>query len=385
MDLKLGGIIVPQGCYQFPHLCKSIFFDKREVQFMTSRENILLGLRRREPERVGFDFTLSPALHEEFKRRTGREDYAEYHRFPVRGVDINATRLKTDFSVYYETLPSGTRPLDWNPEWGVMGAPGATAHFQEMLHPMGNFTSVEQLAQYPWPDFLADYRWEGVAERARALKERDLVCAAFMEMTIFEIAWYLRGMDSFMEDLVCGEDLAMALIDRLTEIRVGMARRYAGAGADILMLGDDVATQVDMMISPELWRDTLKPPLGRVIRAAREAKPDILIFYHGDGNMERILPELIEIGVDVLNPVQPECMEPVKMKERYGDSLAFWGCIGTQTTMPFANPKEVQQKVRDLIEAVGKGGGLFLSPTHVLEPDVPWENVEAFIEAVHEQ
>jgi uroporphyrinogen decarboxylase len=139
------------------------------------------------------------------------------------------------------------------------------------------------------------------------------------------------------------------------------------------------------MISPELWRDTIKPRLASVICAAKEIKPDILIFYHGDGNMERILPDLIEIGVEVLNPVQPECMDPIKMKERYGDNLAFWGCIGTQTTMPFGKPAEVKQTVRHLIKTVGQSGGLFLAPTHVLEPDVPWKNVQSFLEAVHEQ
>ena len=202
---------------------------------------------------------------------------------------------------------------------------------------------------------------------------------------MFEVAWYLRGMEDFMMDLMSGEDIAFALLDILTEMRVGMARRYGEAGVDLLMLGDDVATQIDMMISPALWRETLKPRLARVIRAAKEARPEILIFYHGDGNMETILPDLIEIGVEVLNPVQPECMDPVKMKAKYGDQLAFWGCIGTQTTMPFGTPDDVKRTVRELIASVGKGGGLFLAPTHTLEPDVPWANVEAFMEAVREQ
>ena len=136
------------------------------------------------------------------------------------------------------------------------------------------------------------------------------------------------------------------------------------------------------MISPALWRSTLKPRLAEVIRAAKAANPDILIFYHGDGNMERIIPELIEIGVEILNPVQPECMDPVRMKQLFGDKLAFWGCIGTQTTMPFETPQEVKETVRRLIKSVGEGGGLLLAPTHTLEPDVPWENVEAFLEAV---
>jgi len=352
---------------------------------MTNRENILCALRRQQPERVGFDFGFSPALLEEFKRRTGREDYQEYYNFPVHFLELHPTRLKTDFIRFFDSLPEGTRPVDWNPEWGVMGAPGGTAHFQEMLHPMVKFTDAQQVRDYPWPDFLADYRWEGAARNVEAIKKLDLICAASMQMTIFEVAWYLRGMEEFMMDLMAGEEIAFTLLDILTEIRVGMAGRYAEAGVDLLMLGDDVATQLNMMISRDLWRETIKPRLARVIRAAKEARPEILIFYHCDGNMEAILPDLIEIGVEVLNPVQPECMDPVKLKKRFGDKLAFWGCIGTQTTMPFGTPEDVKRKVRDLIATVGKGGGLFLAPTHMLEPEVPWANVEAFVEAVREQ
>lgn len=351
---------------------------------MTNRENILRAFRRQQPESVGFDFVFSPALLAEFRRRTGREDYQEYYNFPLRCIELDPTRLKTDYTVFYDELPPGTTPLEWNPEWGIMGAPGPTAHFQEMMHPMAQFETADQVKSYPWPDWLADYRWQHVPARVQALKDRDLVVAAFMEMTIFEIAWYLRGMDRFMEELICEEEITDVLLDLLTETRIGMARRYAESGVDVLMLGDDVATQIDMMISPALWRSTIKPRLAAVIQAAKAVNPDILIFYHGDGNMERILPELIEIGVEILNPVQPECMEPARMKELFGDQLAFWGCIGTQTTMPFGTPEEIKSTVRSLIANVGKGGGLFLAPTHTLEPDVPWENVEAFLEAVNE-
>jgi uroporphyrinogen decarboxylase len=352
---------------------------------MTQRENILRAFRRQQPETVGFDFVLSPALLDEFRRRTGREDYQEYFNFPLRCIELDPTRLTTDYTRFFDDLPPGTRPLDWNPEWGIMGAPGPTAHFQEMLHPMAKFESAAQVAAYPWPDWLADYRWEHVPARVAGLKERDLVVGAFMEMTLFELAWYLRGMDRFMEELIGGEEIAIALLDKLTVIRTGMARRYAECGVDVLMLGDDVATQLDMMLSPALWRETLKPRLAEVIRAAKAVNPELLIFYHGDGNMERIVPELIEIGVEILNPVQPECMDPERMKEKFGGQLAFWGCIGTQTTMPFGTPVEVKATVRRLIDTVGRGGGLFLAPTHTLEPDVPWANVEAFLEAVNEQ
>ena len=349
---------------------------------MTNRDNILRALRRQQPEHVGFDFVFSPSLLDEFRRRTGRSDYQEYYQFPLRCIELDATRLQTDYTVFFDDLPEGTRPLDWNPEWGIMGAPGPTAHFQEMLHPMAKFETEAQVDAYPWPDWLADYRWEGVPARVGGLKDRDLVVCAFMEMTLFEIAWYLRGMDRFMEELICDEPIATSLLDKLTAIRIGMARRYAAAGVDVLMLGDDVATQIDMMISPALWRTSLKPRLAAVIRAAKDVNPEILIFYHGDGNMERIVPDLIEIGVEILNPVQPECMDPLRMKQLYGGQLAFWGCIGTQTTMPFATPEEVGENVRELIATVGKGGGLLLAPTHTLEPDVPWANVEALLAAV---
>jgi uroporphyrinogen decarboxylase len=166
------------------------------------------------------------------------------------------------------------------------------------------------------------------------------------------------------------------------DIRIGMAEKYARYGIDILMLGDDVSTQLEMMISPELWRNILKPRLAKVIRAAKETNPNILIFYHGDGNLQAIIPDLIEAGVDILNPVQPECMDPVLIKKQYGDRLSFWGTIGTQTTLPFGTAAEVAEMVKKMIETVGKGGGLLLAPTHMVEPEVPWENIEAFIEAI---
>jgi Uroporphyrinogen-III decarboxylase len=111
-------------------------------------------------------------------------------------------------------------------------------------------------------------------------------------------------------------------------------------------------------------------------------KPDIIAYYHSDGVIYDIIPDLIEIGVDVLNPIQPECMDPVKIKEMYGNRLSFWVTIGTQTAMPFGCPKEVEEKVKIMIEKVGKEGGLVIAPTHLLEPEVPWENIIAFVDAV---
>lgn len=133
-----------------------------------------------------------------------------------------------------------------------------------------------------------------------------------------------------------------------------------------------------------MWREWFKPRLAAVIKAAKDTKPDLLVQYHTDGDCREVIPDLIEVGVDILNPIQPECMDPVELKMKYGDQLSFSGTIGTQSTMPHGTPEDVHQEVRRMIETVGVGGGLFLAPTHVLEPDVPWENVVAFIRAAKE-
>ncbi len=350
---------------------------------MTKRENLLRALRRDHPAYVPIDFDLCPSLNEEFKKCTGASDFREYYDFPYRFVEIGPTRHPGDYSRYYTHIKEELAPITWNPEWGVMGISGSLAHFQKMLHPMESFTSIQEILDYPFPDFDADYRWEGVKEQNRRIMDAGYATVAFMQMTIFELAWYLRGMEQFMADFYEDPEFNEALLDRLTELRIQMARRYAATDTDILMLGDDVSTQIDMMMSPALYREQLKPRLAKIIHAAKEVKPDILIFYHGDGNLEQIVPDLIDAGVDVLNPIQPECVDPFRLKELYGDRLSFWGGIGTQTIMPFGTSEEIYQTCKDLIQKVGKGGGLVLAPTHVLEPEVPYENLEAFLKAAH--
>jgi uroporphyrinogen decarboxylase len=131
----------------------------------------------------------------------------------------------------------------------------------------------------------------------------------------------------------------------------------------------------------ELYRKWLKPALSRIIKAARAIKPDIIVFYHSCGYIEPFIPDLIEAGIDVLNPVQPECMDFSEIHSKYGDVLSFHGTIGTQTTMPFSTRDEVRETVHKHLRIAGKKGGLFIAPTHLLEPEVPWENILAFADA----
>ena len=347
---------------------------------MSIRENFFNSMMRRGTGFVGYDAYLCPSLFNEFKDRTGREDYAEYFNFPVRWLSAKYTGSYDRFFKYHDGLDTGTEIN----EWGVGYKRGVFKHFARMLHPMAGFKSIKDYMDYPYPDVVNDYDWSGLQKSTEDVRAKDRIVIAAMQMTVFECAWRMRGMEDFMVDMVEEPEIAAFHMDRISAIACEKAGRYAKAGCDVLSLGDDVATQRGMMLNPVVWRDVLKPRLAAVIKTAKEIKPDMLIFYHSDGNMEEIIPELIDIGIEILNPVQPECMDPVKIKKEYGDRLSFWGTLGTQTTMPFGTPDEVRKTCRKMIREIGKGGGLFLAPTHILEPEVPWENIYAYFETVRE-
>ncbi|MBQ2677235.1 MAG: hypothetical protein IJF54_07555 [Clostridia bacterium] len=344
---------------------------------MGRRESFFSAMRRQGSEFIPFEFVLCPSLVEKFKAQTGRTDYEEYYDFPQRNLYLPFVGDATRFDGYFADKTN----LQINPVFGFGQRFCGVEHFSHMESPMMD-AECEDFAKYPYPDAEKDFDWSALDAQIKSNLEKDYISVAPMEMTIFETAWYIRGMETFLMDMLAEPELAQLQLDNITHIRVKMAENYAKAGADVLRLGDDVATQLNMMMSPDIWRSMLKPRLKKVIDAAKSAKPDILIFYHGDGNMFEILGDLIEIGVDILNPIQPECMDPVKVKQTFGDRVSLWGCIGTQTTMPFGTPDEVEAVCTKLIKEVGKGGGLLLAPSHILEPEVKWENVEAFVKVV---
>lgn len=224
----------------------------------------------------------------------------------------------------------------------------------------------------------------GRDEGAGGSMPRQRICCGFSAIQIFEPAWYLRGLDNLLCDMMVDEDMAAACLKRMADHQVQLARRVAECGFDVIVFGDDVGTQKALMMSYDLWLKWLKPDMKRAIEAAKEVNPQVVAYYHSDGVIYDIIEDLIEIGVDVLNPIQPECIDPIQVKTLYGDRLSFWGTIGTQTTMPFGTPEEVDAKVKEIIEVVGHGGGLCIAPTHMLEPEVPYENLEAFVAAVRE-
>ncbi len=192
----------------------------------------------------------------------------------------------------------------------------------------------------------------------------------------------MTGFEHFFEWAAVNPEPLHYVLDRITDNNVFSAQKIAEAGVDMLQVGDDVAMQDRMLMSPGMWRELIKPRLARVIRAARDINPEIPVWYHSDGAISPIIDDLIEVGVTVLNPVQPECVDMKWVKNKYGDRLAFWGTIGTQTVMPFGTPEDVKRTVKEMIDLFAPG--LVIAPTHVLEPDVPWDNITALFKAVEE-
>jgi len=150
----------------------------------------------------------------------------------------------------------------------------------------------------------------------------------------------------------------------------------------MIWLGDDVGHQQGMLISPRHWRRFFKPRMAHIIERLKAINPQLKVAYHTDGCVYEVIPELIEIGLDVLNPVQPAAMDPVRLKREYGKELCFWGSIDEQHTMPFGRPGDVRREVAERIKTVGSDGGLILAPTHHLQLDTPLDNFWALLEAV---
>jgi uroporphyrinogen decarboxylase len=321
-----------------------------------------------------------------FQSELGLPDPADYFSYDVRVVEFAQTDLNTDFSPFFapDQLPEGHSRID---EWGIGYVRGSEHHFEKIVHPMANFTRLDDLEDYPWPDVTASYRRDFGRELVEQVHQKDLAVLAWPPMkggTIFETAWGLRGFEQLIIDMMTDKDFAACLLDKITALSTANARYFAACGVDVLLTGDDFGMQDRMMISPNMWQEWFRPRYADLIASVKAVNREALVFYHSDGMIEPIIPELIEIGVDILNPVQPECMDPQKIYRQYGDQLAFWGTIGTQSTMPFGSAAEVKAVVKERIETIGRDGGLLLAPTHKLEPDVPWENVLAFFEAVEE-
>ena len=188
-------------------------------------------------------------------------------------------------------------------------------------------------------------------------------------------------MEDLMMDMMNGDEKAEYLLDRVFDVNNIRMKYLAKAGCDIIWIGDDIGMQRTTMMSVDMWETWLKPRIRKIIASGKSINPEMLILYHSDGYIIPFLEGLIEVGIDILNPVQPESMQFKEIHRLTGDRLSYWGTIGTQTTLPFGTPDDVKKEVNTNLEICGNKGGIVIAPTHIVEPEVPWENIEALVEA----
>ena len=353
---------------------------------MTSRERVLTALAHRPTDRVprllyeeAIGYT--PPIERLLRERCSGKTPLEFFGMDITRVEFNPTTLPREhFAEWLGADAPAALASGEVDEWGVWWRAGDFHHFAHVESPLRNLHDATQLGRYPWPDLDQPVRFEGVAQRVQSLQAEGLAVTGYAG-SVFERSWYLRGIENLMMDMLAAPEIAHTLFERAAAFQRHAARQFARAGVDILITGDDIAGQTGPLMSLETWRRFLKSHLAATVRAVKEANPATRVFYHSDGNVETFIPDLIEIGIEILNPVQPECMDPAAVKRNYGDRLSFWGTVSVQRTMPHGTPDEVRAEVRARIRDVGQSGGLILAPAHVLPPETPWENIVAFFVA----
>lgn len=345
---------------------------------MTSRERVLQAASRRQPDRVPTYLWLTPALIERLRDERGIGDHEAYLHMDLRFAAYRSRDQPGDFSRYVGHYHADT-VVD---AWGCGTYPVGYYHFTKAQCPLESATSREAIRAYPFPEQRADVA--AIRSQVRAIQADDLLACSQYECGTFEQAHALMGMEPLLAHMVSSPGMVQELFERISDVKARMAAAYVEAGVDMLWVGDDIGIQTGPVMAPRMWRESLLPHLKKIIAAARKVRADVPIAYHSCGSVGFAVEGLIEAGIDVLQSVQPEANDPAELKRQYGEYLAFWGGVGSQSTLSHGTPDQVRDEVKHLIETVGAGGGYICSPAHFIEPESPLANIDAFVEAVRE-
>ena len=249
---------------------------------------------------------------------------------------------------------------------------------------MGGVSSPDEVRDLmtPWRPTRADL--DTLKGQVDAVHASGHAAMAIGWASDFETPFGLRGREQFFVDLALREDWLGPFLEAVADAASEDGRVAAAAGSDIFGIGDDLGSQRGLLISPTLWRELFKPRLKRIISAVKQVNRSTSFFLHTDGLVTELIPDFIDVGVDILNPIQPEVMDPAQIKVEYGNDLIFFGAISVQHTLPLGTPQDVWDEVKLRMETIGAGGGYVMTPSHMINPDIPWENIVAFFEAADE-
>jgi uroporphyrinogen decarboxylase len=354
---------------------------------MNHRERVLTALNHEQPDRCPMQISFTPEFAHRLRERLGLLNESGHN--PHGGGNTYDLEMAIDEDMLLTSVGwancyyQDAKP--YTDEWGIGWRPctyqtpfGQGAYTEVASHPLADDKAIDAY-QPPDPNRPELY-FE--AQNLLAQHGADYYIVGVTVTTIFETAWALRGLSQLMMDFVADPDLAHRILDIPYQYHLTAAKRLTQLGVDMIWIGDDVGSQRGMMLSPTHWRKFLKPRLAQFIAELKAINPQVKVAYHCDGDLRMIIPELIEIGLDVLNPIQPACMDPDEIKRHYGDRLCFWGSLDEQHTLPFGNPEDVHQEVLARLRTIGHNGGLILGPTHHVQMDTPMENFLAMVETI---
>jgi uroporphyrinogen decarboxylase len=360
---------------------------------MNHKERVQTALHREKPDRCPMQISFTPEFAARLKHDLGLTD-ADMHNPHGGGNTYGLERaLAEDMLLtsvgwansYYATETYSANGQTYTDEWGITwrNAPYQTrfgpGYYTEMIgHPLADDQAI---VSYQPPDPTRPELYTE-AERVIAQYKNEYWIVGVTVTTIFETAWALRGYQQTLMDMALDPDLIETLFDIPFNYHLTAAKKLVELGVDMIWTGDDIGAQHQMIISPAAWRKHLKPRLAKFYAALKAINPAVKIAYHSDGFIMPIIPDLIEIGLDVLNPIQPQSMDPAALQKQFGNKLCFWGSIDEQHTLPFGTPADVAAEVRTRLQTVGQNGGLILGPTHHVQLDTPLENFWAMVNTI---
>ncbi|TES84673.1 hypothetical protein E3J95_06200 [Candidatus Aerophobetes bacterium] len=367
---------------------------------MTKRERVITTLNHKEPDRVPKDCSAAAGMTDDTYKRfidfLGiKDDKSEFNewrivaRFDERvldalNVDIVSIFLRAPREYEPRVKPDGSIVNEWG-----MVRKNIDLYTEIVGHPLANL-EVEDIERFPWPDPYAPGRTDGLREEVKRLySETDYAIKAACPMNSFlEFSLWMRGFEEFFVDLALHEDFVNALLDKELELQKGFYEVLLDAVGDYIQIietSDDLGTQRGPQISLEMYRKFIKPR-QKEINDFIHRRTDAKLFQHTCGSAYQFIPDLIEIGLDILEPIQPlaKDMEPERLKKEFGDRLSFWGGIDIQHVLPYGTPEEVGEHVESRLKVLAPGGGYVVSPAHCIQKDTPPENILALFRAVDE-